>query len=94
MTLHDVSSQLYKLTLGGFINGEKFTKRQLDTALAMWMRHPENNKIKNTHVLEICLRDGRWLCEITKYADNPDGYDYFIPDTREQEQAIIDKLTA
>lgn len=94
MTLHEVSSQIYNLTLGGFINGEKFTKRQFESAVARWMRDADHNKIKNAFVLEVCLRDGRWLCEILKYADRPDGYDYYIPDTREQEQVLRDRLTA
>ena len=94
MTLHDVSSQLYNITLDGFINGEQFTKHQFESALVKWMQTAEHNKIKNTHVLEISLPDGRWFCEVIKYADRPDGYDYFIPENREQEQKLLDRLTA
>lgn len=93
MTLHEISTQLHSLTLGGFVNGEKFTRHELESNLRRWMRDCEHKKIRNSHVVEICLMDGRWLCEIHKFADSPDGYDYYIPDTREQEQRIWDALT-
>ena len=94
MTLHDVSTQLYNLTLGGFVNGEKFTKQQLEANLRRWMREPERLKIKNRLVIEICLQDGRWLATVDRFDDTPDGYDYYIPDTREQEQKLKDLLLA
>jgi len=33
----------------------------------------------------ITLADGNWYFYVSRYADTPDGYDYMIPDTREQE---------
>jgi len=92
MTIHDIATQLYNLTFDGFVNGEKFTKRGLETAIRAWMRDVSGNKIPNTHVIEACLPDGRWLVTITKFADRPDGYDYSIPDTREEEARIWARL--
>ncbi len=94
MTLHDIASQLHNLSVDGFFNGEQFTRTELEHAIRAWMRGCETNKIKNTFVLEIALRDGRWLMTITKFANTPDGYDYYIPDTREQERRLLEQLTA
>jgi len=38
--------------------------------------------------MNIALPDGRWYFYIDKYNDNE--YGYFIPNTREQEQKILD----
>lgn len=92
MTIKEVANQIYSLSLGHYVNGVKFTKRELESTLARWMRNAENNKIKNCVVMEICMADGRWLTEVFKYADRPDGYDYDIPDNREQEKRIYEAL--
>ena len=92
MTLHEVSSQIFNLTLGGFVNDEKFTKRELEHVFNMWMRDPSHNKVPNTHLIQLCLRDGKWFSTIYKFADRPDGYDYYIPDTREEESRLLDKF--
>lgn len=91
MTLHNIASQLHSLS-DGRINGEHFTKAELERALQMWMRNSERNAIKNAFVLEIVLRDGAWLAEVTRFADSPDGFDYWIPDTREQEARLYEAL--
>lgn len=94
MTIHEVSSQIFSLTLGGFVNGEKFTKRELEHVFRMWMRDPSRNKVANAHLIEVCLRDGRWFATINKVAEGPDGYDYYIPDTRDEESRLLAKFTA
>ena len=38
---------------------------------------------------EVTLADGNWLFALGRYADE---YDYWIPDTREQEQRLYDAL--
>lgn len=93
MTIHEISCQLYHLTRG-HINGEVFTKTQLEASIRRWMRNPEQLKIKNRFVLEGQLPDGCWLITIDKFADAADGYDYTIPDTREQEEALRGRLFA
>lgn len=94
MTLHDIASQLHDLSVDGCFNGEHFTRAGLETAIRMWMRNPEHNKIKNRYVLEISLQDGRWLMTIDKISDSADGYDYYIPDTRDEEGRLWDLLSA
>lgn len=89
MTLHEVSSQLYKLSLGGFFNHEKFTQKQLDNMLSANMREARSNAIPNAFVMEIALPDGWWYCTINKCGAE---YDYCIPDTREQEKCLLDRF--
>ena len=93
MTLHEVSNQIYDLTIDGFVNGEQFTRRRLEQSIRRWMKDAEHNKIANRCVIELCLQDGRWLAIIDKFSDAPDGYDYTIPDTRDQESRLWQMLT-
>lgn len=86
MTLRTISDQLFSLSLGGYFNGEKFSRQELTHYIANMFR-------TGTRLIgEICLPDGRWFFKITKYADTPDGYDYFIPTTREQEELLKEEL--
>lgn len=89
MTLHDIATQVHQLTLGGFVNGEKYTRRELERTLGIWLDRAEHNAIPNTVVFELCLQDGRWLCTASKVGNM---YDYYIPDTREDERRIWDRL--
>lgn len=93
MTIHEISNQLHALSVNSFFNGEKFTKRELE--------HYINNcfekgslKLKNRLVMEINLRDGKWLFTVDRFSDSVSGFDYYIPDTREQEARIWELLTA
>lgn len=92
MTLHEISTQLHHMT-NGHINGEHFSRQALESNLHRWMRSCETNAIQNTHVIEVSLPDGTWLCEVHRFADVADGYDYYIPDTREQEARIWEMLS-
>ena len=89
MTIHDISTQLHDLSVGGFFNGEKFTKRELHNYITNMFR-PEAGPLKAGHrlVMEIALPDGRWFFTIDRFADMPDGFDYYIPDNREQEARV------
>lgn len=86
MTIQYLSNQLHSLSVGGFFNGEKFTKGELLDYLKGVFR-PELNTTR--WVMEIALPDGRWFFTITRFSDSSDGFDYFIPDTREQEKSVI-----
>ena len=93
MTIHEISNQLHALSVDGIFNGEKFAKRELE--------HYINNcfekgslKLKNRLVMEINLRDGKWLFTVDRFSDSVNGFDYYIPDTREQEAHIWELLTA
>ena len=92
MTLHDIATQLHNLT-DGRINGEHFTKHELESNLRRWMRHSELNKLAGRLVIEISLPDGKWLATVDQHSDGADGYDYFIPDTREQESILWTQLS-
>ena len=94
MTLHDLSSQLFELSVSGYFNGEKFTRRELEHYLQSLFRPGTSLKLGNRAVMEIALPDGRWHFSVIRWADSPDGFDYCIPDTREQEAQLLAELLA
>ena len=87
MTLTQVASQLYNLSVGGYFNGEKFTKSQFTDAVKHWMRG-----INPTHIIQIALPDGWWFASINRYGNRPDEYDYTLPDTREGSDRLQKEL--
>lgn len=84
MTLNEVINQIYDLSVGGYFNGEKFTKERLTNMLKAMFR------TNNRYIIGIALPDGWWTMQINQFA--PNEFDYIIPDTREEEQKIIDRL--
>ena len=90
MTLNQVSDSLFDLSVFGYFNGEKFTRAQLRNYLKRAFR-PETQT--SSWVLEIALPDGRWFCQISHYSPASDGFDYYIPETRAQEQVLWDRFT-
>lgn len=85
MTIPQVASQLIGLSVGGYINGEKFTVDRLVNTIAAWF----NGEAKERIVMEIALPDGRWFFTVNRYGYGRDAFDYTIPETREQEAAIL-----
>lgn len=83
MTKLELTSQLMNLAVAGYFNSEKFSKSRLNNYIGKMCRN-----VGDKLFMEISLPDGRWLFKITHYADRE--WDYYIPDTREQET----KLTA
>lgn len=92
MTIREVVNQLFDLSVGGFFNGEKFTRKELNNYISSMFRSPSTLKLKNKLVMEIALPDKRWLFTINKYADAVDGFDYTIPETEAQEAVIWKEL--
>lgn len=92
MTLHETAQSLFGLSVAGYFNGEKFSLKQLENYIKQSFKG--TLKLGNRLVMEIALPDGRWLCEVIRYADRNDGWSYEIPETREEEQRIWSKLTA
>lgn len=88
MTLREVASQLFDLSVAGYINGEKFTKSQFSDALSHWML------TGNSYIGEIALPDGRWHFEVSRFSGKASGCDYYIPETREQDKRLSGKLMA
>ena len=82
MNIREITNQLYDLSVGGYFNGEKFTKTRLNSYITNMF------KTGNKLVMQIALPDDWWFFKINKFANNE--YDYTIPDTREQEQRIKD----
>jgi len=92
MTIHEVTSQLWKLSVKGQFNGEKFTFSQFEKLVSNYFRKGTHLKLGNRVVMEIMLPDGSWFFQIVRYNDRPDGFDYIIPDTRDQEKRLLDEL--
>lgn len=86
MTLKDITEQVYSIAVNGTVNGEKFTCKELYTAFKAWLRNPGDR-----YIFTLLLPDGEWFCEAAR---GPWGYDYTIPDTREQETRIKNRLFA
>jgi hypothetical protein len=84
MTLTEVTNQIYDLTIAGYINGEKFTKKEFKDAMHHWFL------TKSQFIIEVSLPDGRWLCKIA-YIGNGE-WDYFLPETRKQEERLYAEL--
>lgn len=93
MTIRELAIQLHTLTKG-HINGEVFTRRELMHNITLWTHDMSHNKITNSYVIELELPDGKWLATIDQYGTDPDGFGYYIPETREEERKLWDKLTA
>ncbi|MCD8078293.1 MAG: hypothetical protein LUE63_07970 [Lachnospiraceae bacterium] len=93
MTLNQAADQLYNLSLGGYFNREKFTADGWRRHVKALMRNPETLKIPNTLVQEIALGDGWWLFSLV-YIPSSGEYGWVIPETREEEQRLKDRLLA
>lgn len=88
MTLREVSNQLYDLSLDGFFNHQKVTRDWVYDVLNTFLVRAGGNPKK--HVMEIALPDCWWLVTVYKY---PNGeYDYSIPDTEEENDAVWSSL--
>lgn len=88
MTIKEITNQLYDLSVAGYFNGEKFTKQRLYNQIKSLFRGT-TRKIADHPVVvqQISLYDGCWFFYIIEYAKGE--FDYFIPDTREQEKRVI-----
>ena len=87
MTIREVSKQICRISKGR-INGEKFTQNRLSDYL--------NNMFRTGRsvIIQVELNDGLWLCEVDMYEVHPFcSYDYFLPETREQEKILYNRLT-
>ena len=89
MTIREIAEQLHNLS-GGQINGQHYTKAE--TASYIYNMFRGSLKLKNRLVMQIVLPDGEWLMTVNRFSNEPDGFDYTIPDTREQEQMLWSQL--
>lgn len=80
MTLIQMSDHVYKFSKGHVLNGQKNSKDNF----RYWFSHMFDG---NKEVLfSMAFADGEWYC-IAQH--NAHGYDYFVPDTREQETRLV-----
>lgn len=88
MNLSDVVEQLYDLSVDGYFNGQKFTKRELNKYIKR-MFDSGSKKL----IMEMALPDGKWFFEINSWKENMyTKYDYYIPETRECEIRLKEKI--
>lgn len=86
MTIHEVSTQLFDLSIGGQFNGEFFTEDELEDYISD--SFSSSTPFGDRLLMEISLPDGYWMFTINRYSDEEDGFDYTIPDTRSQEDSL------
>ena len=82
MTIKQVADQLYERSHGTF-GGRHVPKPVREENLKLLFS--QSTGCVTLEMKYITLADGNWYFYVSRYADTPDGYDYMIPDTREQE---------
>ena len=87
MTLRETVNQLFDLSVGGYFNREKRTRRDLYYQLNALFNSTTSNQDKV--IFEIALPDGWWFFSVSRRGNE---YDYYIPDTRDQETRLKDWL--
>ena len=85
MTLNQMFDHVYKFSKGHILNGQKNTKENF----RFWFKRMFRNNGMVLFSME--FPDGEWLCKAvrTQY-----GYDYFVPDTREEESRFLKEWLA
>lgn len=89
MTLNNVTDQLYSMAVAGYFNGEKYSKLEFAAYLKGVFRAELNTR---SWVMEIALPDGRWYFKVYRWRDGSDGFDYWIPTNRTEEQKLLTQL--
>lgn len=92
MTIREISTQLYDLAVGHMLNSKTWTRQGLEHYIRTMFTG--SLKLDNAVAMEISLPDGKWLMTVNRFSDAADGYDYYIPDNRDQEKRIWHMLTA
>ena len=88
MTIHEISKQIIDISVGGVLNGEVFTVERLCTYIQKMIRNDSDNLI-----MEISLPDGLWYFQIRRWTERGHfQYEYFLPETREQEMRLKKSL--
>ena len=88
MTIHEISDQLHSISVGGYFNREKFTSGRLRNYIEAMTR------TSDSVIMEIALPDGWWFFKVYRYRVERGRfqYDYYIPETRDQELPIKNEL--
>lgn len=85
MTKLELVNQLVDLSVNSTFNGETFGKKRLYAYISKMCHN-----IGDSVVMNISLLDGDWYFRINRYSAC--GFDYYIPETREQELRIVEEL--
>ena len=85
MTASEITTQIRHIS-NGRVNGERFSRAELLNYIN------KMTTIGTPLVIEVTLPDGNWFCEITHRNASSDSWDYFLPDTREESDAILERL--
>lgn len=87
MTIHEIVNQLFHLSVNSRFNGDTFTRQELEGYIRKAFIP---NRIKEPLFMSIRLNDSDsdWLFTVDRFSDSSDGFDYYIPDTREEEKRL------
>lgn len=84
MTIREISNQLCDISVHHRVNG--LTRRKLETFLRHRMEHSDRVLMRAE------APDGAWYVLIGRFGNRRDEYDYTIPDNREAEKRMLDRL--
>lgn len=87
MTLHEVSSQLYSLSVSGYFNREKFSKAQFSGLMNAMFKGGGQK-----YIGEIALPDGWWNFKVFHYGTKKDQFDYIIAEDKAQNESLYSEL--
>lgn len=91
MTFHELVNQLCEISVDCTFNGERFNKKWLSNYLKQTAFRFGDNR----WFMTIKLPDKEWLFTVTK--DSRFGrnyYDYYIPETEEQENILFHEFAS
>lgn len=97
MTRNEMIDQILRLAVNGVVNGKSRTKKELVELIQESMPYSAQDQYL---MLTIDLPDGRWRFTIHRWVQSGPRteackncrffeYDYDIPDTREDEEALV-----
>lgn len=87
MTIREVAAQLHHLSVG-HINGSTYTKDALARLISDTLSKVPDKKRGSLMMIE--LPDGYWFFTVSQWGSIRDGFDYDIPENREQESRMIE----
>ena len=92
MTKTEVLKQVYGLSVNGNFNGEhlSFTKFKSFVEETLDRKKKKTNDVYESADMRIKLPDGVWFMSITRFRDG--FWDYYIPETREDERRVFGKV--
>ena len=85
MTFKGMVRSIYRNSMGHVLNGEKMTQEEMEH----WFRKMFHKKHDEDVLFSMNLPDGVWLCLAMR---RECGYDYIVPDTREDEGEVVEKF--